>query len=154
MVGKRIRGAIYVHRSALDQLSDDYVQLLSQAQGIAPHANWNVVRFEANVVGLLLYEEFETVAFPALLYSVKIDLETGSAKATDHRRSANPLILHRKELLVSSSHERVARWTATTEHLVELGMFVDSHLIGRRHQWDQRLATAGLRVHEDEVVSL
>jgi hypothetical protein len=105
-----------------------------------------VVRLEPTVVALLLYEPFDSVPFPALLASTRVDLEAGAAASRNFEGAANPLILHRKEQLVAPSDPRVPAWAALTAGLEARGLFRDLHLIGRRKVWDQRLADAGVRV--------
>lgn len=151
MVGKRVRGALYVHKSAVDLLPAEQVRRLELASNMAPTATWNVVRLEEQVVGLLQYEELDVSAFPALLCSVRVDLQTGRVSRTDYTSSDNPLILHRKELLIAPADKRGRRWSKITADLEKLGLFAESNLIGRRRQWNERLASAGLKSVGDTV---
>lgn len=146
MVGKRVRGALYVHREALGELTRGQQQAVADATSIVPDCAWNVVRLEPHTVGLLLYESFDEVAFPALLASTRIDLATRSATSRSFQGAANPLILHRKEQMVVPSDPRVSPWATLTADLEALGLFRDLHLIGRRQAWERRLAEAGVRV--------
>lgn len=153
MVGKRVRGALYVHESAVDLLPPEHARRLEQALAIAPTARWNVVRLERWVVALLQYEELDASAFPALLAAVRVDLRTRQVSRTDYTRSGNPLVLHRKELLVAPADERVPRWSNITADLEKRGLFAENNRIGRRRQWNERLASAGLKVVGDSVCS-
>ena len=151
-VGKLVRGALYVHREAIDALARDARMKVDRALAIASPPQWNVARLESDVVGLLEYEDFDTAAFPRLIASTRVNLATGEHARTDFSHSENPLILHRKERLLLADDPRVARWTEMTRTLVEKGLFKDSHAIGRRRAWTERLAHAGLTIVGDEVV--
>lgn len=151
-VGKVVRGALYVHRTAVAELAPEARKLLDKATAISRGVNWNVARLQGDIVGLLEYEDFDSAAFPRLIASTRLNLSTGETKRTDFSRSENPLILHRKEQLFGDRDPRVARWATTTKQLVERGLFENSHLIGRQKLWSARLAAAGLLVVGDEVV--
>lgn len=151
-VGKLVRGALYVHRDAIDALGMDARSLINKAIAAAGPALWNVARVEKHVVGLLEYEDFDAAAFPRLISSTRVNVETGEHAHTDFSRSANPLILHRKEKLLKPDDPRVGRWAETTRMLIEMGLFKNSHTIGRREAWNERLSEAGLATVGDEVV--
>lgn len=150
-VGKHVRGALYVHRRAIAELAPDARAKVDKATVMSGRLSWNVARLQGNIVGLLEYEDFDSAAFPRLIASTRLNLSTGETRHTDFSRSDNPLILHRKEQLVSDRDPRVSRWAETTRRLVEKGLFNNSHLIGRLKPWTERLADAGLLVVGDEV---
>ncbi|MET3761879.1 hypothetical protein [Sphingomonas sp. UYEF23] len=143
-VGKLVRGALYAHRDAIGALEKDVRSIIDKAVAIAGATRWNVARVEKHVVGLLEYEDFDAAAFPRLIASTRVNVANGEHARTDFSRSANPLILHRKEQLLTLDDPRVGRWAETTRLLVEMGLFRDSHLIGRQKVWRERLAQAGL----------
>lgn len=152
MIGKKVRGALYVHRSALPLLTSTYLRLVEEAEAVASGEGWNVVRIETDVVAFLTYQSFDEAAFPALLRSTKVALKTKLVSSSDFTRSSNPLILHRKELLVNPEDPRVPRWTEMTSKLVDLGLFQNSHLIGRLAAWNDCLREKGLRVAGDDII--
>ncbi|KQP52454.1 hypothetical protein ASF41_12430 [Methylobacterium sp. Leaf111] len=152
VVGKLVRGALYVHRDAIGALTKDKQSMIDEAVAIASAARWNVARVERHIVGLLEYEDFNAAAFPRLIASTRVNVSRGEHARTDFSRSANPLILHRKEQLVMQDDPRVSRWAETTRKLVERGLFKDSHAIGRQAVWNDRLVQAGLAALGDEVV--
>ena len=151
-VGKLVRGALYVHRDAIGALAKDMRSMIGEAVAIANAARWNVARVERHIVGLLAYEDFDAAAFPRLIASTRVNVATGELARTDFSRSANPLILHRKEQLVMPDDPRAGCWAETTRKLVERGLFKDSHTIGRQAAWNERLSRAGLAAIGDEVV--
>lgn len=142
-IGKFVRGALYVHRDAIGLLSDLDQQRIRLAEAAAPSVRWNVVRIETTHIGLLEYADFEESAFPRLLYSTKVE-EKGEKTTRDYRRTRNPLILHKKELMARPDHPRRAEWAALTRNLERLGLFADSARIGRLEFWNRLLATANL----------
>jgi DNA phosphorothioation-associated putative methyltransferase len=151
-LGKHVRGALYVHRTAVAELPPEARATLDKATAISGCVGWNVARLQGDIVGLLEYEDFDSAAFPRLIASTRLNLSTGETRYTDFSRSDNPLILHRKEQLVSDRDPRVPKWATTTKRLVEMGLFKNSHLIGRQKPWTERLAAAGLLVAGDEIM--
>lgn len=143
-IGKRIRGALYVHRSALKSLGDDRRARVEEAERLAGDSEWNVARFDpGGIVGLLHYADFEADAFPRLEAATRVDPDSGKVSRTCYAGGTNPLILHRKELLLAPGDPRVAEWAALTRELVALGLFSNPVNIGRKQAWEERLAKAG-----------
>jgi DNA phosphorothioation-associated putative methyltransferase len=146
-VGKRVHGALYLHREAVALLDDQARETLAVAQRLAGEPAWNVIKLEParpHRVTLLLYEDFAAADFPALLASTTVDLARRRVSPRDFRRSVNPPILHRKELLLSPDHPDRARFAALTTVLEARGLFADSARIGFRRDWQERLAAAGV----------
>lgn len=145
-----MRGSWYLHRSASSFLDGAATVRLEQAVTAVVAADWNVVRISSDNVGLLQYEDFRAVAFPALLQSWKVRSDGGSAYR-DFRSAKNPVILHRKELLVTPQETERSVWGKLTSELERRGLFRDPHLIGRRNAWDKRLSEAGICI-KDHVI--
>lgn len=142
--GKRVRGALYLHATAARVVAPEMRSRIDQAAGMAKGFAWNVARLDPDgIVGLLDYPAFDSDAFPALAMSARVNPDTGDVRITDHRRSTNPLILHRKELLVADDYPGKASWRETTERLAGLGLFRDQNRIGRREAWRAVLEAAG-----------
>jgi DNA phosphorothioation-associated putative methyltransferase len=148
-VGKRVGGSLYVHSSALDEKTRPYVE---RAVAVANGFDWNVARVASGSVSLLLYENFDTAGFPALLAAVKVDLETGKTTATDYRGRENPPILHRKEALLPADDARRPRFAALTRAAEQHGLFTEPTKIGTQRQWTALLASKGLRVQGHSLV--
>ncbi len=153
-VGKLVRGAFYVHLEATRSLAKDVQASIEIAVTIAGHPHWNVVRIEKDVFGLLEYEDFDAAAFPRLIASTRVELANGRHTRRDFSRSANPLILHRKEQLLMPNDPRVSRWAETTKLLEEKGVFKDNHTTGRERVWSEKLALVGLKAFGDKVMPL
>ncbi len=137
VAGKRVRGAIYLHHSALGSLNaadQTRIGLAARTTG----ATWNVVRIARGEVSLLHYGDFEQDPFPTLRASTTVHVD-GRVVNRDYSKRPNPPILHRKELLVLDDHPRRSAWISATAKLVKAGAFVDPHRIGTREAWRRRL---------------
>jgi hypothetical protein len=144
--GKRIRGALYLHASALDIADQATRARIEYADLLAGRRPWNVAKLQREAVSLLLYETFEDVAFPALLVAVRVNLTSGRVVHTDYRDRANPPILHRKETLLPPDDPRRPAFAALTRMAEEHGLFAEPHRIGTRKTWLERVAAANLFV--------
>lgn len=150
-VGKRVGGALYLHRTALREASDDIQRLVIEAEFISP-TDWNVAKIRGRVISLLEYENFDEAAFPALLTSTRIDLTTQRVVSTDYRSRNNPPILHRKETLLPLFDPRRPTFTAITKVAEEAGLFVESNKIGTLNAWKALLEKAGFEVRGPELL--
>jgi DNA phosphorothioation-associated putative methyltransferase len=147
--GKRVGGAVYLHASALD---DETRPIVDRAVERADGFEWNVVKLSPGFVSLLLYEDFDAAGFPALLASLKVDLESGKSATTDYRTRENPPILHRKETLLPADDARRPKFAALTRAAEEHGLFAAPTKIGTRRQWADLLASKGLRIQGQSLV--
>jgi hypothetical protein len=96
---------------AADPVTRDRIDL---AADVAGRPEWNVAKVESKAVSLLLYEAFESAAFPALQASVRVNLSNGSVARTDYSGRYNPPILHRKELLLRPDDPQRPAFAALT----------------------------------------
>ena len=151
-MGKRVGGALYVHRTALRDTSDHIPILVIEAEFISAVSEWNVAKIQGQVVSLLEYEDFDQAAFPALLSSTRVDLTTQKVVRTNYRTRANPPILHRKEALLSVLDSRRPTFTAITKMAEEEGLFAEPNKIGTSRAWKALLGKAGLEVRGPELV--
>ncbi|MBI2570620.1 MAG: hypothetical protein HYV63_26760 [Candidatus Schekmanbacteria bacterium] len=163
-VGKRVHGALYVHRDAVPLLDEQQRKAITAAGEIAAAAvagrpgagadEWNVIKLEParpERVTLLVYPRFAETAFPALLESIAVDLAKRSVAVRSFRHSSNPPILHRKELLLPPEHPDRPRFAALTTALEAFGLFADSRRIGLRKRWEELLAMHGIEIVGHEV---
>ena len=91
-VGKLVGRAVYVHRSAVALLPPKHAATVKRAESLLDGSMWNVVRVTKDSVSFLLYEQFEEIAFPALLTSAKVDVASGEVVRIDYlnpRQSAH-----------------------------------------------------------------
>ena len=151
-VGKRVGGATYLHVSAIAATDEGTRRKVDRAASLADGQPWNVVKVTRDAVSLLLYEEFDEAAFPALLRSARVDLEDGTVSVTDYEKRANPPILHRKETLLPPNDPWRPAFAALTRLAEDHGLFKDSTRIGTRNAWRARLHAAGLEIHGYRLV--
>jgi DNA phosphorothioation-associated putative methyltransferase len=148
--GKRVGGALYLHKDALGK-SGPEAEKIRAAERAVTDCEWNVAKIEKSSVSLLLYEPFEE-PFPALLFSTKVDLASGTSASTDYRGRKNPPILHRKELLLPHDDPRLPAFRALTAAAEEHGLFRDSNRIGTRTAWQSRIDAAGLQLRNGKLL--
>ena len=148
--GKRVGGALYLHRSALDALSEEDRQHMHRAEASIPEGFvWSVLKLDrrsSTQVSFLDYEDFEAVAFPALKRSCTVEVNSGKAVVRRYCPD-NPPILHRKELLLQDSDPRRTEFSDLTQRLERLGLFKNMSRMGRRRPWEDALMSAGLDVN-------
>lgn len=127
-VGKRL----YVHRTALSDLSKAQQ---SQVRALArkhPDFRWTVARVGDGSVMLGKTESFSKTFHPALIESV-----TQAKGKTQHRvYGDNPPIYHRIEQMLSSTHPRYASSRKNTEREEEKGLLSRPD-IGTRESWNR-----------------
>ena len=153
-VGKYVAGDLYVHKEALTEIDKEYYKAMIEALKVVKGEmfNWNVLRISQDNTAFLNYIDFEKETFPALLFSTRIDHLDGSVSRRDFSTYSNPPILHRKELLLSSTNPLREKFCRLTSQLDELGVFYDAHKIGFRRQWDERLHLHGIEIKDHVVV--
>ena len=151
-IGKRIGGATYLHVSAVAAADEGARRKVDRAASLAVGQLWNVVKVTSDAVSLLLYEDFDEAAFPALLRSARVSLEGGTVSVTDYGKRANPPILHRKETLLPPDDPRWPAFAALTRLAEDHDLFKDSTRIGTRDAWRARLHAAGLEIHGHRLV--
>lgn len=157
-VGKQIGGRVYVHRLALAGLPGPLADIANAALAACPdaEAHANVLKLDeaARVVSALNYPDFFSAAFPELREAWRIDLTDGRVSYRNYADSLNPPILHRKELLLPPDHPDRPRFLALTTQAEALGLFVESRSIGFREAWAARIAAAGYRIDDHELLPL
>lgn len=146
-VGKRTRGALYVHREALGHLPERERRAAREAAaraGVGP-ADYDVVKFAPGAVSLLSYPGFWREHFPALARAWTVPRSRGPAVRRDYAPGPSRPILHRKELLMPPGDPRAERPAELTRRLEAAGAFGDPSRIGRAGAWADRLASPGAR---------
>lgn len=149
--GKRIIGALYLHRRAVPS------ELLAAVERIASAAgcrDFEVVKFVVSEdrISLLHYPTFDVDPFPVLVASWRIELATGAVTSRSYP-TANPPVLHRKELLLPPGDLRFRDWSALTKQAENAGLFETPTAIGSRIGWERALERAGLRVSGHELIA-
>jgi len=146
--GKFVGGYLYLHTSALLLLPEKWQQVTEAAANLAAlrhDTDFNVVKLsnEADELSLLDYGDFFDDPFPCLRRSWRVSLARATVVYRNYEESRNPPILHRKELLLPTSHPRQAEYRATTGSAESLCLFNETNRIGFRAQWQDMIAQRG-----------
>jgi DNA phosphorothioation-associated putative methyltransferase len=157
--GKNVLDRLYIHISGVETLGDIAAQLVSEAirrSNRRPNSDFNVLRISEDTeeVALLQYPLFFEDAFPALTHSWRVHVPSGHVSFRDYSRSLNPPILHRKELLLPTSHPDRPEFEARTRFAESIGLFDDPVRIGFRRQWEELVASKGYSILDGEFVAL
>lgn len=147
-VGKFVGGYLYLHMTALSGLPEAWRQAAAKAIELArvqPDQDFNVIKLhqQGDELSLLDYRDFFDDPFPSLGRSWRVSLGRGSVVYRTYEESRNPPILHRKELLLPTSHDRLLEYRAMTEVAEALGLFAETNRIGFRAQWQALIRERG-----------
>lgn len=115
--GKRLPGAVYVHRvtaACKVQILSRLLESLSTRHQIGDEYNVIKFRTDAPRLSFLSYPSFDEDPHPALHRAFAVDLATGKTYASSYQDNINPPILHRKELLVGPDHPRYGEFASLT----------------------------------------
>jgi DNA phosphorothioation-associated putative methyltransferase len=148
MIGKRVAGDLYLHKKSVRHATAEDRDLITEiAQSLSgPEKKWNVVRVGNDNIAFLTYLDFNEDPFPTLGKSIRFDLLDGRKSVRDFKSHSNPPILHRKELLVPEDFPQREAFAELTGALDDLGVFYDSHKIGFKQQWHNRLRSHGIAI--------
>jgi DNA phosphorothioation-associated putative methyltransferase len=153
-VGKCVGSFLYVHRDALDLIDPKLSHLVACCAKSVPDLRWNVAKVSPKEVSLLVYEDFDEVAFPTLLRSTKVDPTTGQVTDRDYENRENPPVLHRKETLLRPDDPRIPKFRALTADAEARGLFTETSSIGTKRKWEEKVRAAGLRVVGQTLLDL
>ena len=157
-VGKKLPGALYVHRCIESRLPGDVLQLIERTKELAglDLVDYDVVKVSADGarVSLLAYPEFFSDGFPVLRQSWSLSRSEGQVHHRDYRDHWNPPVLHRKELLLGENHERLGEFALLTRSAEELGLFEDPSSIGLLLQWRETLRSHGVCCEGNTLVAI
>lgn len=160
MVGKQIGSMTYLSTEALAECSDHVVSAIHDAAKCAEIdcTQFNVVKVDDRLppgrISLLSYTNLDDDACPSLQDSWTVAPETGHVAHRSYRRSSNPPILHRKELLLLADDPRREKFARLTRELEQRGLFQDAKRIGFKRQWEQRLAKHGIEIRDHQVLEV
>lgn len=157
--GKTVALQTYLHFSTVSELDSGSREAIDRAAGLAKIRggdDFNVVKLgrDRNTLGLLDYPDFFEAAFPVLRCCWTVDLEAATVRFRTYADSLNPPILHRKELLLPSSHPRQAEFRDLTRAAEDLGLFDDPRRIGFKQAWDTLLTRRGYRVAGHQLLPI
>ncbi|MAL97484.1 MAG: hypothetical protein CL583_03445 [Alteromonadaceae bacterium] len=158
-VGKRIADYRYLHTSALSELDDESRNAVRKAEAVArvaSEAQYNVIKIRESApeISFLHYPTFFEEAFPILEHAWKVNLDTEQCRYRAYSESSNPPVLHRKELLLQSSHPDSQRFLELTKEAESIGLFDDTTRIGFLQDWNRLLKLKGYEVSEHALMPL
>ena len=146
---KKIGGAIYVHKSNMESLSLEEMNLVSTRleQILATEyrlVNFEIIKIAGDSVSFIECEGWNTLREPIVgdAYNVKAD---GSIKVTKKRKN-NPQIYHHKWMFVSEDYtgfdiEKEKEWSKKWQSVVPKGL---SSSLGSQENWLKFLREYGL----------
>jgi DNA phosphorothioation-associated putative methyltransferase len=153
-VGKKLPDALYIHRSAEDQLSPLLRLMILTARQIVGEVEYDLVKIalDGKKLSFLAYQGFEEAPHPTLDYSVKIYLPTASYDIRNYAASLNPPILHRKETFLDPLHPRYVVFARLSAKEQALGLLSRTD-IGTRRGWEDLLKSKGLRIEGVDLIA-
>jgi DNA phosphorothioation-associated putative methyltransferase len=152
-VGKKLPDALYIHCSAEEQLPATLRLLLFAARQVVGDLEYNVAKISSDgrSISFLRYDRFEEDPHPSLQYSVRVYLPRAEYTIRNYSDSANPPLLHRKDLLVDALHPLYPEFRDLSEEEERLGL-LRSATIGTRAGWSAVLAANGVAINDHRLV--
>jgi DNA phosphorothioation-associated putative methyltransferase len=145
--GKRLPTALYLHVDGLSCLPVALQQLLEQivTQFSLATYDYQLIKFYTNAfkLSLLRYPRFFTDPFPALTESYNLDLAAQRLQHRFYHTTANPPILHRKELFLPPHHPAIPAFRSITLAAEQAGLFVNTKTIGFKQNWEKLMQEKG-----------
>ena len=141
-VGQKRPNSLWVHVSAieaLDPLLRLYEGCASRTIGRPQDANVIKFHFRKPKISYLFYPDFEIDPHPALQTTMQIDLRDLHVYYRDHDSADNPLLLHQKNLLVTSSYPCHEKFAKLTQQEKDWGLLDDLGKIRDRQGWNNCL---------------
>lgn len=154
-VGKRLPDALYVHASAIPNLTPElrvFAGCASRYLGEVEGANILKLHLDAAQVSYLSYPDFDTDPHPPLAWSLKVDLQSFRVRYNDFSTRDNPPVLHRKETFVADDYPRRDLFARLTQQEERRGVLDEPHLVGTRDGWSAALARAGVQLRGHRLV--
>lgn len=146
---KKIGGAIYIHRSNIDTLNQEQLELVWErleqlAKTDYPCNSYEVIKIKGGTVSFIECEGWDELREPIVgnAYNVKPD---GSVKLTK-KREKNPQIYHHKWMFVADDYdgfdvEKEKEWSKKWQSVVPKGL---SSSLGSIDNWKKFLREYGL----------
>jgi DNA phosphorothioation-associated putative methyltransferase len=154
-IGKQTPTALYVHRTALAQLSpvlQVYEGCARVLAGTVEQANMIKLSVAHPQVSYLSYPRFDKDAHPALAAAVTVNLRKLAVDWRDYSKADNPPVIHRKEEFVAADHPRRASWEKLTRAEVRAGLYEHPERIGTLHGWQGTLESGGMEVRGHRLI--
>lgn len=154
-IGKLLPAALYVHISALNEI-DPKLRLYEgcASRNIGGTEDANLIKFHTDkpCISYLYYPDFESIAHPALSWSMLIDLRDLSLRFRDYSQQENPPILHRKETFLSENHPLYSKFAKFTKSEEKAGLYTETKTIGNQQGWERRLQSCGITIKNHRII--
>ena len=155
-IGKILPDAVYIHPSYLKDLPPVVRVKVGVAEAlIGDIDDCNLIKINKvkDKVSFLVYEDFETVEHPALMYSYSVDISKAQIREWDFTTRENPPVLHRKETFVAPDYPSFQKFQKLTEEEESLGLLGHNH-IGTMINWEKFVLDKGLIIIDHRVKKL
>lgn len=143
--GKSTPQAIYVHISILQ--NSKLLEFIDRIQTALKQTSfeWSIAKFSKRSFqfSLLAYPDFDNEAYPELTTSLFVDLTKKHHRINDYSKSDNPPVLHRKELMVTSSYPFYEEFVLITQEGELAGLYENTRSIGFKLGWEATIQKAG-----------
>lgn len=152
-VGKKLPTAIYLHESALDTIPNDLaLHIIETIENLnLVKTKWNIIKYYKNdyKISLLHYPDFDTYAYPPLVKSTTIDIETSTFTESQYDKSENPPILHRKETFVKNNYPNRSLFIEITNEGEAINLYEKPRSIGFKKNWERLIKTKGFLLNKE-----
>ena len=152
-IGKKLPDAIYIHPTYINKLPPEVRVKVGVAQALIGDVdNCNLVKISKSndKVSFLVYEDFDEVEHPALLYSYVVDIPKAKISEWNYSTRENPPILHRKETFVGADYPLYEKFKSLSDAEESLGLLGHNH-IGTLVKWEDFLLNKGLVIIDHQV---
>ncbi|MFD7077146.1 DNA phosphorothioation-associated putative methyltransferase [Nocardioides sp. NPDC059952] len=154
-IGKQTPSALYVHRSALGELSpllQVYEGCARVLVGTVEHATMVKLSVTEPQVSYLVYPQFDQDPHPTLQSAITVNLRKLSVDWRDYSRSESPPLLHRKEEFLGPDDPRRSLYERLTRSEMKAGLYEHPERIGTLRGWQATLEGAGVRFQGHRLV--
>ncbi|MCY4523596.1 MAG: DNA phosphorothioation-associated putative methyltransferase, partial [Halobacteriovoraceae bacterium] len=155
-VGKILPDAIYIHPSYLKGLPPAIRVKVGVAESLIGDVDdCNLIKINKikDKVSFLVYEDFDNIEHPALMFSYVINIPKAQIKEWDFTTRENPPILHRKETFVSPDYPLYEKFRTLSKE-EEAFDLLGRHNIGTMFGWEECLLKAGLGITNHRVTRI
>lgn len=155
-IGKVLPDAVYIHPDYVRELPAPIqvkVGVAEKLVGEIEGCNLIKINKTKEKVSFMVYEDFDKIAHPALLYTVVVDLPKMTTKLWDFETRENPPILHRKETFVGTDYPSYSKFAKLTKQEEKQGL-LSRNDIGTRKNWELILNEKSLKISGHQLKSL
>ncbi|WP_034730907.1 DNA phosphorothioation-associated putative methyltransferase [Bacteriovorax sp. Seq25_V] len=155
-LGKQLPDAFYIHPSLINKLPAPIqvkVGIAKKLVGDIDECNLLKINKLKDKVSFLVYEDFDSIAHPALLYTLVMDIPKNNVKFWEFRQRENPPILHRKDTFIDEDYPLFDKFKKLTLKEEKFGLLGHNH-IGTRLNWEKFLQEEGFIIKGHQLKKL